>query len=65
MTAEESAALLLEMFRPEWKLTPLKEMGLDPDEFCQVETDDDGKPVRTPSLRMVDNVVRRITEVGK
>ena len=65
MTAEESAALLLEMFRPEWKLTPLKEMGLDPDEFCQVETDDDGKPVRTPSLRMVDNVVRRITEVAK
>lgn len=65
MTAEESAALLLEMFRPEWKMTPLKEIGLDPDDFCHVETDDDGKPVRTPSLRMVDNVVRRITEVAK
>jgi hypothetical protein len=65
MTAEESAALLLEMFRPEWKLTAIREMGLDPDEFCHVETDDDGKPIRTPSLRMVDNVVRRITEVGR
>lgn len=63
LTAEESAALLLDLFRPEWKMTPLREMGLDPDDFCTVETDDDGKPVRSPSLRMVDNIARRITEV--
>lgn len=59
MTAEESAAVLLELFRPEWRMTPLKELGIDPDDFCRVETDDDGKPVRTPSVRIVDNLARR------
>lgn len=64
MTAEESAAVLLELFRPEWRMTPLKDLGINPDDFCSVETDDDGKPVRTPSLRVLDNLARR-SEVRK
>ena len=64
MTAEESAALVLQLFRPEWRMTPLKELGINPDDFCSVESDDDGKPVRTPSLRVLDNLARR-SEVRK
>lgn len=65
LTAEETTAMLLDFFRPDWKLTALRNAGLNPDDYCTVQTDDDGKPVRNPSLRMVDNVVRRITEVAK
>lgn len=64
LTAEESAALVLQLFRPEWRMTPLKDLGIDPDDFCSFETDDYGKPVRTPSLRIVDNLARR-SEVTK
>jgi len=53
------ADLLLECARPEWRLTPLRERGLDPDAYCKVEQDEAGKTVRTPSVRMVDNLVRR------
>lgn len=57
----EAAPALLEWFRPEWRMTAIKQAGLDPDDYCRVQTDDDGKPVRTPTLRMVDNLVRRMT----
>ncbi len=58
---EIAAPALLEWFRPDWKMTALKAAGLDPDQFCTVATDDDGRPSRTPSVRIVDNIVRRIT----
>ena len=41
-----------------WRLTPLRERGINPDDFCDVATDDDGKPTRTPGVKMVHNVVR-------
>jgi hypothetical protein len=59
LTADKSSELLLGFLRPDWKMTPLKDLGIDPDDFCHVETDDDGKPVRTPAVRMVDNLARR------
>jgi hypothetical protein len=45
-------------FRAEWRLTPLRELGIDPNDYCDVARDDDGKPIRTPSVRIVDNRVR-------
>lgn len=59
LTADKSSELLLGFLRPDWKMTPLKDLGIDPDDYCTVETDDDGKPVRTPAVRMVDNLARR------
>ena len=60
----EAAEMLLAWFRPEWKMTAVRQAGLDPDEYCRVQTDDDGKPVKTPTLRMLDNLVRRMTTTG-
>jgi hypothetical protein len=57
----EAADVLLAWFRPEWKLTPIRQAGLDPDDYCSTMTDDDGNAVRTPTLRMLDNLVRRMT----
>jgi hypothetical protein len=64
LSADDTAATLLCLFRPEWRMTPLRDLGIDPDDFCTFETDDDGKPLRTPSLRVVDNLARR-SEAGK
>jgi hypothetical protein len=57
----EAADVLLAWFRPEWKLTPIRQAGFNPDDYCTTMTDDDGNAVRTPSLRMLDNLVRRMT----
>lgn len=54
----EAAEILLEWFRPDWKMTPLKQAGLDPDMYCELATDDDGKPQRTPSVRIHNNEMR-------
>jgi hypothetical protein len=53
--------LLLSWFTPSWRLTPIREAGLNPDRFCEVLVDDDGKPVREPAVKMVDNLIRRPT----
>lgn len=60
-TPAELAALILEWVRLEWRVTPVREAGLNPDDFCTVDRDDDGKIIRTPTLRIVDNVIRRQT----
>lgn len=44
--------------RPEWKLTGVRDCGVNPDDYCTIKTGDDGKPLKTPSVRIVDNVVR-------
>lgn len=51
--------VLLSWFRPEWKITAVRAAVLDPDDYCTVKRDDDGKPVKTPAVRIVDNRVRR------
>lgn len=55
MDLVDFVALLLSYVRPEWKMTALREAGLNPDDYCTVERDDDNKPVKTPTLRIVDN----------
>lgn len=58
--ASEFTPLLLDWATPSWKLTPIRAVGLDPDDYCTVITDDDGRAVRTPAVKTVDNSVRRI-----
>jgi hypothetical protein len=41
------------------RLTPLKAVGIDPDVYCDIERDEDSKPVRTPAVRVVVNETRR------
>lgn len=55
-----AAARILEWLRPEWKLTPIREADLDPDRYCTISKDEEGKYIRTPTVKMVDNLVRRI-----
>lgn len=59
-TVDELADLLLGWFRLEWRLTPIRDAELNPDDFCVVAVDDDGAPVREPAVKMVDNLVRRL-----
>lgn len=54
-------ATLLLCLTPTWKLTGLRDLGIEPDDFCDVERDDRGRPVSTPSVKMVDNRIRRQT----
>lgn len=56
----DMAGTLLTWMTPSWKLTGVKAAGLKPDDYCTVATDDDGKPQSTPSVRMVDNSIRRL-----
>lgn len=59
LTGDAAASLLETVMRPEWKMTGLRGVGLEPDDYCTVATGEDGRPQRTPSVRIVDNVVRR------
>lgn len=51
-------ALVLGWLRPEWKVTGCRESMVDPDRYCTIARDDDGKVVRTPAVKIVDNRVR-------
>jgi hypothetical protein len=41
------------------RVTPIKEAGFKPDDYCDIQLDEDGKPVRTPTVRINDNTYRR------
>lgn len=56
---EEVAAAVLRWVRVEWRLTPIREYGLDPDDYSDQPKDEDGKPLRTPTIRMHENVLRK------
>lgn len=56
-----AAARMLEWFRPDWRVTPIKEAGLDPDAYCTLPKDEDGKVIRTPTVTIKDNLARRVT----
>lgn len=47
-----------EFFRAEWRLTPLRDIGVDPDQFCTIARDADGNVKRTPTVKIVDNAIR-------
>lgn len=54
----EVAAELLTALTPSWKLTGLRGLDIDHDEYCRVERDEDDKPVVTPSVRVYDNAIK-------
>lgn len=37
------------------RMTPLREVGLKPDDYCDIELGEDEKPIRTPGVRVHDN----------
>jgi hypothetical protein len=53
-----AAERILEWFTPAWKMTPLKAAGMNPHDYCDVQQDDDGKPISTPTVRMINNEER-------
>jgi len=58
LDSSQLAGVLLAWFRPEWRMAAVRELGLDPDHYCSVATDDDGKTISTPTVRMAGNSVR-------
>lgn len=60
ISTEDLAARILTWMKPDWRLTPIRDAGYDPDAYCDIETDDHGRPVRTPAVKMVDNSVRKM-----
>lgn len=57
--AEDIADKVLSWVRVQWRLTPIRDAGLDPDDYSTQPTDEDGKPLRTPTVTMKDNLLRR------
>jgi hypothetical protein len=58
-SATAFAEIMLKWFRVQWRLTPIRDAGLNPDDYSTLPTNEDGTPLRTPTLRMVDNVLRK------
>lgn len=58
LDADEATTLLLTYITPTWKMTGLRDRGIEPDEFCEVDADDEGRPLSTPSVSLRDNRVR-------
>lgn len=56
---DELAATILTWCRVEWRLTPVRAAGLDVDDYSTQPTDEDGKPMRTPAVRIHENVLRK------
>lgn len=59
MSTTELASAILRWARVEWRLTPIRDAGLDPDDYSTQPKDEDGKPLRTPTVRMHENVLRK------
>jgi hypothetical protein len=57
-TADDLAVRILAVLTPSWKLTGLRAIGLDPDDWCEFTSDDNGRPARVPTVRFNDNAVR-------
>lgn len=56
------AAEMLEWFSVSyWRVGKLKDEGVAPEDYCDQELDEDGKVVRTPGVRIIDNVMRKAT----
>lgn len=53
--ATDMSAEILTWMRPAWRLTPIRDAGLNPDDYSHQPQDEDGKPLRTPTVRVHDN----------
>lgn len=52
------AASLLAFFTPEWRLTAMRELNIEPNDYCQIDRDDHGAIVKTPTVQIKDNRVK-------
>ena len=53
------AGFVLTHLTPNWKMTKMRDdLGIDPNDYCDVLQDDDGKPIKTPTVRMHDNRIK-------
>ena len=52
------AAEILSWVRVQWRLTPIRDAGLDPDDYSTQPTNEDGTPLRTPTVTVKDNRMR-------
>lgn len=61
VTVEDVANLVADLYGPSTapRVTPLREVGLDPDRFCTVPTDETGGYLRTPAVRVQANDLRK------
>ena len=55
------AETILSWMRPAWRLTPIRDAGLDPDDYSTQPKNEDGTPLRTPTVRVHDNTFRKDT----
>ena len=55
------AEMILTWMRPAWRLTPIRDAGLDPDDYSNQPKNEDGTPLRTPTVRVHDNTFRKDT----
>lgn len=56
--SEQVADLILELAKLTWRSTPMPEHDIEPSDWYERELGDDGKPVKTPTTRMIDNRIR-------
>lgn len=56
--ADDIAVRLLAILNPSWKLTGLRGLDIDPDQWCDFTSDDTGQPAKVPTARFIDNAVR-------
>lgn len=57
---EDVVDWVLEWCKPDWRLTPIRDLGVDPDDYCDLAKDQNGKIIRDPGVKMVDNSIRRL-----
>lgn len=50
---------ILSWFRVQWRLTPIRDAGLNPDDYSHQPTNEDGTPLRTPTVTVKNNSIRR------
>jgi hypothetical protein len=56
--SEQVANLILELAKLSWRSTPMPDHDIDPHDWYERELGDDGKPVKTPTTRMIDNRIK-------
>jgi hypothetical protein len=56
--SERVASLILELAKLSWRSTPMPDHDIEPADWYEREVGDDGKPIKTPTTRMIDNRIK-------
>lgn len=53
------ASMVLDFLTPEWRLTALRQIaGIEPNDYCDIDRDEQGAIVKTPTVQIKDNRVK-------